>query len=674
MADEVGLDAAARPTGLGAYQLIVAASLVESEAKVKEDRPLIASVISNRLQKGMKLQIDATVLYAIGHKDKVLYKDLEVDSPYNTYKIDGLPPTPISAVGRASLEAMLHPADTTYIYYVLSDKNGKHAFATTAVRVRGAEGRSPPQGPDMSSAGRPPLSGHTRVVGVIGDPVTHSLSPTLHNAAFEALGLDWVYVAFPVPRGRGADAVAAVPALGLAGLNVTMPHKEDVAGACDELTADAAALRSVNTVVAQPDGRTLGDSTDGPGFLDALADEAIAVGRAARPRARRRRRRPGHRPRPRPGGGGRHRRRPPARRRRGGRRPRPRRPGRCRSGAVDPSPFAVVVNATPLGMSGGDPLPVDPESLHAGQAVVDLVYHPADTPLLTAARAQGATAVNGLGMLLHQAARSFTLVDRSACAARRHAGGGHRRPGRPLRSGGYRRGCRPTWCGRSSGERRRRRGRGHRPAGRRRRRRAPTARLRVLPAPLATRLRRRGRVTLAVGGGEDGGRIGRWPLPPAPPAAASAASISTRPACTRLRRVLQTVNSPPSSTRMRALTRRRPSMPVTTRHWAASSVMGPLGRRFGDEPGPGLDRRDDGDDLPPLGHPALGLRQQPGDVDAPFRRPRRPPFGLELERCPRCSGRARSRRRGGARGGRRRHPAEAGPSGRRPHRRRPVRR
>jgi len=131
VADEVGLSAAAAPTGLGAYQLIVAASLVESEAKVKEDRPLIASVISNRLQKGMKLQIDATVLYAIGHKDKVLYSDLEVDSPYNTYKIDGLPPTPISAAGKASLEAMLHPASTTYLYYVLSDKNGKHAFATT---------------------------------------------------------------------------------------------------------------------------------------------------------------------------------------------------------------------------------------------------------------------------------------------------------------------------------------------------------------------------------------------------------------------------------------------------------------------------------------------------------------------------------------------------------------
>jgi shikimate dehydrogenase len=274
--------------------------------------------------------------------------------------------------------------------------------------------------------GRQPLSGHTRVVGVIGDPVAHSLSPTLHNAAFESLGLDWVYVAFPVPRGRGADAVAAVSVLGLAGLSVTMPHKEDVAGACDELTPDAAALRSVNTVVAGPDGRTLGDSTDGPGFLDALADDGIDV--AGRPVLVL-------------GAGGAARavilalgragaavtvaaRRPEA-----GQAAAALAPGATAvplgalpasaSAApaagtssvhpVDPAAFAVIVNATPLGMSGGDPLPVDPEALHAGQAVVDLVYHPADTPLLTAARSKGALAVNGLGMLLHQAARSFTL-------------------------------------------------------------------------------------------------------------------------------------------------------------------------------------------------------------------------------------------------------------------------
>lgn len=272
---------------------------------------------------------------------------------------------------------------------------------------------------------RPPMSGHTRVVGVIGDPVAHSLSPTLHNAAFEALGLDWIYVAFPVARGRGADAVAAVSALGLAGLNVTMPHKEDVAGACDELTADAAALRSVNTVVAQPGGRTLGDSTDGPGFLDALADDGIDVGGQ-------------------PvlvlGAGGAARAVVLALGRAGAlvtiaaRRPDVAEAaaalvagtttvplGALAAGAagpsaaggsvhrVDPAAFTVIVNATPLGMSGGDPLPVDPEALHGKQSVVDLVYHPADTPLLSAARAKGALAVNGLGMLLHQAARSFML-------------------------------------------------------------------------------------------------------------------------------------------------------------------------------------------------------------------------------------------------------------------------
>lgn len=132
VADEVGIGRRP-PAGLSPYEAVVAASLVETEAKVPEDRPLIASVIENRLGKKMKLQIDATVLYALGeHKSRVLFKDLEVDSPYNTYKIDGLPPTPIGASGRASLEAVADPADTDYIYYVLFEKNGKHAFAATS--------------------------------------------------------------------------------------------------------------------------------------------------------------------------------------------------------------------------------------------------------------------------------------------------------------------------------------------------------------------------------------------------------------------------------------------------------------------------------------------------------------------------------------------------------------
>lgn len=133
VAGDVGLGSRPAPVGLSPYQVAVAASLVETEAKVPEDRPLIASVIENRLERDMKLQIDATVLYALGkHKSRVLFRDLEVDSPYNTYKVDGLPPTPIGASGRASLEAMLDPADTEYIYYVLTDESGKHAFAETS--------------------------------------------------------------------------------------------------------------------------------------------------------------------------------------------------------------------------------------------------------------------------------------------------------------------------------------------------------------------------------------------------------------------------------------------------------------------------------------------------------------------------------------------------------------
>ncbi len=122
------------------------------------------------------------------------------------------------------------------------------------------------------------ITGSTRVVGVIGDPVRHSLSPAIHNAAFAALGLDWVSRPFPGPPGPGGEAVAAARTLGLAGLNVTMPHKAPVAAACDDLTDDARALGADNTVVIGDDGRALGASTDGEGFLAALAEDGIAVG------------------------------------------------------------------------------------------------------------------------------------------------------------------------------------------------------------------------------------------------------------------------------------------------------------------------------------------------------------------------------------------------------------
>ncbi len=117
--------------GLTIPELVAAASLIERESKVAEDRPLIASVIYNRIDAGMRLEIDATVLYAMGEwKDRVTYADLEVESPYNTYQIAGLPVGPICSMGKAALEAVIEPADTQYYYYVLKpDGTGAHNFA-----------------------------------------------------------------------------------------------------------------------------------------------------------------------------------------------------------------------------------------------------------------------------------------------------------------------------------------------------------------------------------------------------------------------------------------------------------------------------------------------------------------------------------------------------------------
>ncbi|QGU95284.1 endolytic transglycosylase MltG [Clostridium bovifaecis] len=109
-------------------RVITLASIIEKEARIDEDRTKIASVFNNRLKRNMMLQVDATVLYAIGeHKEKLYYKDLKIDSPYNTYKVKGLPPGPICSPGRSSIEAALNPDKTNYVFYVLED-NKKHYF------------------------------------------------------------------------------------------------------------------------------------------------------------------------------------------------------------------------------------------------------------------------------------------------------------------------------------------------------------------------------------------------------------------------------------------------------------------------------------------------------------------------------------------------------------------
>jgi shikimate dehydrogenase len=249
------------------------------------------------------------------------------------------------------------------------------------------------------------ITGATRVAAVIGDPVRHSLSPVLHNAAYQELGIDWVYVAFEVPDGATEQALESMRAFGLVGLSVTMPHKTAAAAACDELSADAEALRSANTVTLLADGRLSGDSTDGSGFLRSLRDAGhdaagaaalvLGAGGAARAVARAL------------GGAG-------ARVTVSARRDDAARAAAALANgetvawaerAAAAADAAVVVNATPVGMGDtGRDVPVPVEALRRGQVVADLVYHPLDTALLSGARERGAAVVDGLGMLVHQAA------------------------------------------------------------------------------------------------------------------------------------------------------------------------------------------------------------------------------------------------------------------------------
>jgi shikimate dehydrogenase len=257
------------------------------------------------------------------------------------------------------------------------------------------------------------------VAGVIGDPVDHSLSPVLHNAAFGALGLDWAYLAFPVPAGQVPAALAGMRALGLDGLSVTMPHKAAVAAGVDRLSPAAARLGAANTVVRRGD-LLAGESTDGDGFLAALRDDegwdpagrrcvvlgtggaaravALALGQAGAAEVAVVGRRPEL---------------AEATARLAGAAGRP-------AGVEAAEAAELVVNATPVGMTGvvamdGQPVPpgipfgIDAGRLSRGQLVVDLIYSPAVTPLLDGARRRGSRTANGLGMLIHQAALQFRL-------------------------------------------------------------------------------------------------------------------------------------------------------------------------------------------------------------------------------------------------------------------------
>ncbi len=258
---------------------------------------------------------------------------------------------------------------------------------------------------------KPVISARSCVAGVIGSPVSHSLSPVIHNAAFAAHGDDWVYVAFEVrPEDAGA-AIDAVRVLGIAGLSVTMPHKELVIDALDHVDSQAAVVRAVNTVVRTSEGRLVGYNTDGTGCVDALtaagadlssvgvigagatarsviaalatagsrisvvnrsADRlaaAVEIGNSTRSGST------------------------------------------IAAGADSIGECTTIINTTPQGMEGvaNGVAPLDVNVVSQRHTVMDAVYHPLDTELLLAARQRGARTVDGLEMLCAQAARQQEL-------------------------------------------------------------------------------------------------------------------------------------------------------------------------------------------------------------------------------------------------------------------------
>jgi len=263
------------------------------------------------------------------------------------------------------------------------------------------------------------IGARTRLAGLIGWPLDHTLSPTMHNAAYEAMNLDWVYLPLPVREGQDlVRVVAGIRGLPFVGFNVTMPYKRLMLNLCDEVATAASLAGAVNTVHIV-DGRLIGYNTDGRGLIESLKEEAsfepngkrvviigtggaagaalvgLALERASHITV-------------------------------AGRRPEVAEDmienlsGRLRETiteavSLDDAREAVegadlVINATPLGMGGaGDELPVSKEWLQPGQVVADMVYRPSVTPLMEAAVARGARAVGGLGMLVDQGAIAIEI-------------------------------------------------------------------------------------------------------------------------------------------------------------------------------------------------------------------------------------------------------------------------
>ncbi len=258
----------------------------------------------------------------------------------------------------------------------------------------------------------------TKTLGVIGWPIAHTLSPPMQNAAIAALGLDWLYAAWPVEPAALPAAIAGARALGFIGLNVTIPHKEAVVPLLDDLSPEAAAIGAVN-MVHFTGGRAVGYNTDAEGFTRSLAEEAglslagrtlllaggggaagawaagppaagpdrviIAAGRSGRARLLADAIAPHY----------------PATRFEVAGSP----DAIARAAAA----AAVLANATPLGMKPGDPLPLPAELIEPRHVIFDAVYRPRVTPLMAAATGRGARVVGGLGMLVRQGCRALAI-------------------------------------------------------------------------------------------------------------------------------------------------------------------------------------------------------------------------------------------------------------------------
>ncbi len=267
------------------------------------------------------------------------------------------------------------------------------------------------------------ITGHTRLIGLLGSPVAHSISPLMHNEAFRVLGLDFAYLCFDVDESALADAVQAMRCLQARGFNCTMPVKVRMCALADRLSPAARLMDAVNTVVNE-DGQLIGHNTDGVGYMASLRDAGVCVigrkmtllgcGGAATAiavqaaldgvaeialftRAGRSRDRAGELAS-----------KLMAR-------------TRCRVRSYDLADTAtlrrqlaescLLTNATPIGMApntGETPIP-DPSMLHGGLVVSDIIYNPSQTRLLSDAKTRGCRTMNGLPMLLFQGAEAFRL-------------------------------------------------------------------------------------------------------------------------------------------------------------------------------------------------------------------------------------------------------------------------